>query len=280
MATLSLEDGTFWYEETGEGVPLVFVHGGWTNGDAWRPQVERFAESFRVVTLDLRGHGRTGATDRASYSIDLFAEDLRRLLDHLDATRPVLCGISLGSMVVQRYLSRHPGEVRAAVLAGAIQSMPPVTLPPAVKPFLSPLPALSLSLSTTGPRTTFRAMLDSIRPLNGGPWLALDPAVRAWVMDAVGEVSDTEFLKVFDALYDFEAPDLSGAAPPTLVVHGESEAVPVKRQSARVADTVADGRRVTVPDAAHLVNQDNPAAFDAACAEFFEAAGVGAEAGR
>ncbi|MFC4357870.1 alpha/beta fold hydrolase [Halobium salinum] len=269
MATLPVDGGTLWYEERGEGVPLVFVHGGWSNGDAWRAQLRHFADSHRVVTLDLRGHGRTGATDRASYSVELFTEDLRRLLTHLDATRPVLCGISLGSMVVQEYLARHPESVRGAVFAGAIQSMPPVALPAGVKPFLSPLPALSLSLSTTGPRTTFRTMLASIRTATGGPWLSLDPAVRARAMDAVGDVSHEEFLKVFDALYDYESSALSGVETPALVVHGASEAAPVKRQSARLAAAVADGDPTSIPAAAHLVNEDNPRAFNTVCEEFF-----------
>jgi non-heme chloroperoxidase len=276
VASLSLDDGTLWYDETGEGPPLVFVHGGWTDADAWQAQVERFADEFRVITFDVRGHGRTGATDRARYTIDLFVDDLRRLLDHLDATRPILCGISLGSMVVQEFLSQHPGEARGAVLAGALRSMPPVELPLASKPFLSPLPALSLSLSTTGPRTTFRTMLGSIRAVTGGPWLALDPAVRARTMDAVGAFSRPEFLKVFDALYDFDPPELTDVTTPTLVVHGASEAPPVKRQSAQIADRLPNARLLSIADAAHLVNEDNPAAFDAACADLFD--GLAADA--
>ncbi|MFC6988538.1 alpha/beta fold hydrolase [Haloplanus sp. GCM10025708] len=92
--------------------------------------MDRFAEDFRVVTFDVRGHGRTGVTDRRRYSIDLFAADLRRLLAHLELDRPLLCGLSLGSMVVQSYLDRHPEDARGAILAGPVRSMPPVELPP------------------------------------------------------------------------------------------------------------------------------------------------------
>ena len=126
MAELALEDGTLWYETRGDGRPLVFVHGGWMNGRAWRPQVEHFAGDYRVVTLDVRGHGRTGATDQRRYSIDLFTDDLEALLEHLEIEAPILCGLSLGSMVVQQYLHRHPDRPRGAILAGAVRSMPPV----------------------------------------------------------------------------------------------------------------------------------------------------------
>ncbi|EMA42604.1 alpha/beta fold hydrolase [Halobiforma nitratireducens] len=275
MATLPLADdsGSLWYDEYGDGRPLVFVHGGWMNGRSWRPQIDHFADEFRVVTIDVRGHGNTGATDRTRYSIELFADDLERLLARLEAdgTRrdgarddgaPILCGLSLGSMVVQEFLSRHPDRAAGAILAGAVRSMPPVGLPAGMKPLVSPTPAVSTSLSMAGPRTTFRSLLYSIRATTGGPWLSVDPAVRSTAMDAVGEISSAEFRKVFDALFRYEPPSLTGVSTPTLVVHGEQEAQPVVRQGERIAAAVDDGRHLTLGDAGHLVNQDRPRAFN------------------
>lgn len=268
MARLTADDATLWYADRGEGTPLVFVHGGWMNGDVWRPQVERYAGDYRVITYDVRGHGRTGGTDRRRYSVDRFVDDLERLLDYLGVERPVLCGLSLGSMIVQEYLARHAETVAGAVLAGAIRTMPPVDLPPVTKALATPTPALAASAFATGPRTTFRSLLGAIRATTGGPWLALDPDVRSEAMAAVGDVSRAEFVKVFGALYGFEPPDLSGVGTPALVVYGDREAPPVKRQGDRIASSVADGRVRTVPDAGHLVNRDSPAAFNAACTEF------------
>jgi pimeloyl-ACP methyl ester carboxylesterase len=64
-------------------------------------------------------------------------------------------------------------------------------------------------------------------------------------------------------------PDLSHVQTPTLVLYGDHEASPVKRQGERLADTLASGSWQEIPDAGHLVNQDNPRAFNAACAAFF-----------
>lgn len=280
MATISLDDGTLWYETRGEGPPLVFVHGGWLDGDAWRAQMDRFAEEFRVVTFDVRGHGRTGSTDRRRYSIDLFVDDLRRLLDHLDATRPILCGLSLGSMVVQSYLDRHPATARGAILAGPVRTMPPVELPATLKAFTSPLPAIAASVSTVGTTATFRTLLGSIRATTGGPWLAVDADVRAEAMDAVAAVSNAEFRKIFGALYRFDAPDLSHVSTPTLVLYGDRESPALKRQGDELASTVQDGHRVSIPDAAHLVNRDAPAAFNAVLDDFVTTLDVEASATR
>lgn len=267
MAEFSLDDGTLWYEERGSGDPLVFIHGGWMNGDAWQPQIDHFADDYRVIVHDVRGHGQTGATDRSRYSIDLFADDLHRLLDHLDVERPIFCGLSLGSMVVQAYLDRYPDRARGAILGGPIRSMPPVELPAGTKALFSPMPAVAASLSVAGPRTTFRSMLGSIRATTGGPWLTVDEAVREQALDAVGDVSPTEYRKVFDALYSFDPPELDGIDVPTLLVFGKREA-PLVKQQARQLAAVVDGEVVAVPEAAHLVNLDRPAAFNQVSADF------------
>jgi pimeloyl-ACP methyl ester carboxylesterase len=269
MPTLSLDDGTLWYEVRGSGPPLICLHGGWQDSTSWRPQIERFADEYSVVTFDLRGHGRTGPTGTRRYSIDLFADDLERLLGHLGIERPTLAGLSIGGMVVQAYLDRHPNGARGAVIGGPLQSMPPVKVPQAMKPFMSPLPAIAGMVSTVGPTGTFQSLLASIRATTGGRWLTTDPAVRSQALDSLGNVTADEYLKIFRALYEFDPPDLSHVQTPTLVLYGDREAPPVKRQGERLAETVAAGSWQEIPDAGHLVNQDNPLAFNAACAQFF-----------
>lgn len=270
MPRIQLTDCELYYEEHGHGPPLVCLHGGWQNTDSWQAQVDRFADDYRVVTFDLRGHGQTGPTSARRYSIELFADDLEQLLSRLDVERPIFCGVSIGGMIVQEYLSRHPNRARGAVIGGPLQSMPPVDLPPQIKPFLSPMPVISGMVSTIGSRATFQTLLGSISATTGGPWLSVDAAVRAQAMDAVGEVSPEEFRKLFRALYEFVPPDVAHVQTPTLVVYGDHEAPPVKVQGDRIARTVASGSVREIADAGHLVNQDQPAAFNSACAAFLE----------
>ena len=269
MPTVPIEGGTLQYSERGSGPPLVCIHGGWQNERSWDEQVERFAETHRVVTFDLRGHGKTGPTEPRRYSIALFVDDLERLLEHLGIDRPILCGLSIGGMVVQSYLDRHPNRARAAVIGGPLQSMPPVDLPPVVKRFLSPLPAITGLVSTFGSTATFRTLLASINATTGGRWLALDPSVRSQAVDALADIPPDEYRKIFAALYEFVPPDLSHVGTPILVLYGDREAPAVKCQGERLAATAPRGTWREIPDAGHLVNQDNPRAFNDACAAFF-----------
>ncbi|WP_090506376.1 alpha/beta fold hydrolase [Natronorubrum sediminis] len=271
MPELTLEDGHLWYELQGTGRPLVFIHGGWSNARAWAPQVDRFADEYQVLTLDVRGHGNTGVTDSERYSIELFTDDLERLLADLDLEQPILCGLSLGSMVVQEYLDRHPNDVAAAILGGAVRSMPPLEVPDSTKALFTPTPAIAASVALSGSRATFRSMCGSIRAATGGHWLSVNPEIRRDAIAAVGDIDRDEFRKIFDALYRYDPPDLSVDAP-TLVVHGASEAPLVKRQGRQLVRDLPRGERVVLPDSGHLVNQDRPDAFNTTCATFLESA--------
>ena len=268
MPTLPVDDGTLWYDEQGSGPPLVCIHGGWQDSDAWDDQVERFADDYRVIRFDIRGHGQTGATDMRRYSIDAFVDDLERLLVHLEVDRPIFAGISIGGMIIQEYLDRHPDGARAAVIGGPVQSMPPVDIPPQVKPFMSPLPAISGVVNTVGTRATFQWLLASIRATIGDTWLTVDPQVREDALETIAEIPSAEYTKIFRAIYEFVPPDLSDVQTPTLVLSGDHEAPPVKVQGKRLAATLPRGSYTEIPDAGHLVNQDNPDAFDEAVATF------------
>jgi pimeloyl-ACP methyl ester carboxylesterase len=268
VTQLALEDGTLWYEMKGSGPPLVFLHGGWQNSGSWEKQVDRFASEFTVVTVDFRGHGKTGATDVEEYTIDLYVDDLQRLLGHLGIENPILVGASIGGMVIQSYLDTHPAGARGAVIGGPLQSMPPVDLPPGMKSLASPLPAISGMLSTLGSRTTFQSLTSTVSATTGHPWLSTDSEVRSKAMDAVDEISRDEYLKVFRAIYRFQPPNLSHVQTPMLVLYGDHEVSQGKRQGERLASTVANGWWQEISDAGHLVNQDNPQAFNEATAAF------------
>lgn len=269
MATLPVDGGEVWYESQGAGQPLVFLHGAWSNGDAWEPQLERFVDDYQVIHVDVRGHGRTGPTDPERYSIELFADDLEALLSHLDLEAPILCGLSMGNIIVQEYLDRHPDDAAAAVLAGPARSMPPVDPPKAMSAF-GPPPGLGPTLGLVGSKTTFRTLLRSIRAATGGPWIATDPEVREGAIEAAGEIDIGEFHKIYRALYEYDPPTLDHVGTPTMVIYGRDEFGLVKRQGQQIAATVDDGSVVAVDDAGHLVNLDNPAAFNARVGAFLE----------
>jgi pimeloyl-ACP methyl ester carboxylesterase len=101
MPKIKTGDIQTYYESSGSGDPIVFIHGAWVNLRMWQPQVEYFSRSYRVITYDIRGHSETGGSARRRYSMELFADDLVALVDALKLDKLSICGISMGGMVAQ-----------------------------------------------------------------------------------------------------------------------------------------------------------------------------------
>ena len=265
MPTLDLGDATVRYEVSGSGPPLVFLHGGWLDRDLWTPQVERFAETYTVVTPDLRGHG--DSTANGSFDIDRMAADVAMLCEQLTAERPTLVGLSLGSLVAQRFATAHPDRLAGLVLAGTVRSVPPIPGPEVGRRLLAPRGAAHAWVRLWGPAATFRTLLGSIETAEG-TWLALDESARSYALDCIDAYDPGEFLRVLDTFHEFRPLDLSGLDVPTLLVHGDHEASAVIAQNRRLARTLPDADRVVIEDAGHLLNRDAPKKFDAALSQF------------
>ncbi len=84
-----------WYEEHGTGKPLVLLHGGYGSTETFAPVRQALAARRRLITVDLRGHGRTGGLDRP-LRYESMADDLAGLLRHLGLPRADVLGYSLG----------------------------------------------------------------------------------------------------------------------------------------------------------------------------------------
>jgi len=111
------------YEVHGAGTPaLVFVHGWSCDRSYWRNQLGHFAQRHRVVSLDLAGHGESGA-GRRKWTMNSFGRDVATVVDHLNLDRAVLIGHSMGVDVVVEAALELPGRVRGLVLVDQYASL-------------------------------------------------------------------------------------------------------------------------------------------------------------
>ncbi len=90
--------GRLWYEDHGTGMPIVFIHGWCMSSAVWQLQCEGLSDSFRIITLDLRGHGHS-PPHKDGFNLNGCAEDVVGLLKYLDLYDVIIAGWSLGATI-------------------------------------------------------------------------------------------------------------------------------------------------------------------------------------
>ena len=127
MPNVNVNDISLYYEESGEGEPLLFLHGLGTDGRSWEYQRDFFAEQFRVIVVDVRGHSRS-AQPPGPYSVSQFAADIFALLDHLQIDQFHLVGLSMGGMIGFQMAVDQPKRCKSLTIVNSGPELVPRTL--------------------------------------------------------------------------------------------------------------------------------------------------------
>jgi len=253
MSTVTTTDGVeIYYEDWGEGPPVVFSHGWPLNADAWDAQLLFLArKGFRVIAHDRRGHGRSSQPSQRN-DMDGYADDLAAVIDTLNLSNVTLVGHSTGGGEVARYIGRHGSRrVARAVLIAAV---PPFLLRAESNPEGLPLEVFDgLRAGLTADRSQFYRDLamqfyGANRPgatVSQGIldqfWLWSMQAGLKNAYDSIAAFSETDFTE-----------DLGKFDVPTLVLHGEDDQiVPVRESAKKTAQLIRNAKAVYYPGAPH-----------------------------
>jgi pimeloyl-ACP methyl ester carboxylesterase len=226
----------------------------------WRPQRRALSEAgYRVITPDLRGFGESDAPD-GPYSIELFADDLVELLDHLGIEQAVVGGMSMGGYVLFNLLERYRSRVRGACFittranaddeAGKERRL-----------------RLSREVLQFGPQVaadSFETILFAEESIVERPKLVGE--VYGWMManDSRGIAGG---LLAMRERKD-STPLLGALDVPSLVIGAKEDKAAPPENSSLIAEGIPGCRLVLIPHAGHMANLENPGAFNAALLEF------------
>ena len=115
MAVLDIQNQRVFFDDIGSGMPVVLGHSFLCSGEMWRNQIHAFEQRYRMINVDLRGHGQSGPS-RQRFSLYDAVEDVVAVLDELGVERAVWCGLSIGGMVALRAALTVPDRVSGLVL--------------------------------------------------------------------------------------------------------------------------------------------------------------------
>ena len=244
-------------ENGGGSECVLLVHAIGMDHRMWDTAAESLARDYRVVRVDLRGHGKTPAPPRP-YSLEALADDVAAVLERLRIARAHFVGLSLGGMVGQAFALEHAERLGRLVLANTTSSYGPEG------------------------RAMWQARARAVE--SGGLAAIKDLVMSRYFSDAFREehpatveeiarrflrTSAQGYLGCCDAIADLDfTRDLSRIHARTLVVAGEKDAGTPPAMSEAIASRIAGARLAVMPGAAHLSAVEKPAEFNALVRDF------------
>ena len=263
MPTASVNDINIYYESHGNGFPLLFAYGLGGNTTEWEPQIPSFSQRYRFIVWDPRGHGQSDSPPNADqYTQEIFAQDLKGLLDHLDIQRAYVGGLSMGGGIATRFTILYPQRVAALLIIDSFSASGMET-PQGNRRMREEIIRLAETEGMLAVADYSMKNNPNISRTAGAGEEQKERILQMYLsLDPVGYANSTRMIlnAVFDPML------LEGIKTPTLVLAGQEDgALPACRY---IHEKIAGSRLSVIPDAGHLSNLDQPHDFNQAVLEF------------
>ena len=279
MSTAQINGIDLYYEEHGNGDPLLLIMGLAADSIAWMFQLPDFSQHYRTVVFDNRGVGRS-SKPAGPYSIAQMAEDAAGLLDKTGIERAHVVGVSMGGMIAQELTLRHPERVRGLVLA-CTYAKPDAGVDQQLASSLAAFGGsrgdngeIQVDLSKVDPMMFFQQLLPTV--FNAEFIMTELPKLMqvfggalqyGFSMEAIlAQVMATQTHDTLERIGQIKAP--------TLVLVGDSDLLIPCSNSDTLATKIPGAKLVKIPGGSHGFNFETPEVFNKAVLEFL--AGCGA----
>lgn len=252
---------TLAFNDQGTGLPIIFLHAFPLNRTMWVEQEKALSSQFRVVTLDLRGHGESDAP-LWRYTLDQAADDVIGLLDHLSIRQAVFVGLSMGGYILFALYGKYADRVKGLVLADTRAQADTAEGKEA-----------RFQMAQTAYKTGPSAIADIMIPklLSPATVQTKPELVRRvrWMIEG-NQISGI----AGDLMAMAERPDsvplLKQITCPAQIIVGEQDLPTPPADANLMADQIPGARLAVIPAAAHLSNMEQPGLFNETVRSFAE----------
>lgn len=246
------------YEITGEGQPLLFIHGLGSSIRDWEEQVPVFSKKFKVITLDLRGHGQTDKP-KGPYSITMFADDIAELIKSLKVDPVHVVGISLGGAIGFHLALDYPDITKSLVVVNTGASVPIKTLKAKQMYFLRILIVKMLGMKKMGEVLAKRLFIkpeqEELRQKLASRWAENDK--KAYL----SSLKTLKNWSVMERLHEIKCP--------TLVISSDEDYTPLSDKEEYTA-LIPNAKLVVIEDSRHAVSVEKPEEFNTILMDFLK----------
>jgi pimeloyl-ACP methyl ester carboxylesterase len=276
MPHLKTDDGiNLYYEDTGTGIPIVFVHEFAGDYRSWESQVRHFSRHYRCITFNARGFPPSDVpADGERYSQDRARDDIRAVMDALKIDKAHVVGLSMGGFAALHFGFTYPDRARSLVIGGCGYGASPEKR----QQFAEETEAAAAQFEKLG-------MAKAAEGYALGPtrvqFQNKDP--RGWkeFLDQLIEHSTEGSARTMrgvqkrrPSLFDL-VDKMKTITAPTLIMTGDED-WPCMEPALLMKRTVMTAGLVVMPNAGHTINLESPPAFNQHLADFFHAVDIGA----
>ena len=247
MPYLTRDGVRLYYEDHGQGLPILLSHGYGASARMWDGQIKAFQDTYRLIPWDMRGHGESDSpADATLYSHTHTVEDMRAILDHLQIDQAVIAGHSLGGFMSLAFHVQHTPRVKALILQGC-------------GPGYRNAEARAAWNQRVAQRAE-RLETQGLAALGGNSEVRLSTqrSAQGLAHAARGILSQAD-ASVIDSLPHITVP--------VLILVGEKD-TPFLNGSSYMASHIPQARHVIVPQAGHGANVDQPDMVNNALRDF------------
>jgi pimeloyl-ACP methyl ester carboxylesterase len=247
------------YDDIGNGVPLLLIHGFPLDRTLWRTQVAGLSQIYRVIAPDLRGFGHSSETDGEAVTMDQYAADLKSLLDSVNVKQAVVGGISMGGYIALAFYAQYADRVKGLILANTR------AVPDSEEAKQTRL-ANAQKVGEVGTGFLVDAMAPNMLGSRSKPEIEITVRSMMARQHPAGVMSA---LRGMAARPDRTAL-LRFTTAPVLIVSGSQDVLIPPSDSEAMHALIPNSRLVIIPDAGHLSNLDKADAFNHVVREFYK----------
>jgi pimeloyl-ACP methyl ester carboxylesterase len=270
MAFAETDDGVkLYFEETGRGAPVIFVHEFAGDCRSWEPQVRHFARRYRCITYNARGYPPSDVPDDpAHYTQARACADIKAVLDYLGIERAHIVGLSMGGFATLHFGLTYPETARSLVVAGCGYGAERERR----AQFRAEAEACAESLERDGMKAfaagyslgPARVQFQNKDPRGWREFadLLAEHSARGAALTQLGVQRERP------SLYDLED-KLATLTVPTLIVNGDEDE-PCLIPGVYLKRTIPNAGLWVMPKTGHTMNLEEPVAFNHGLAEFFD----------
>jgi pimeloyl-ACP methyl ester carboxylesterase len=260
VAFIENEGVKLYWDQAGQGPPLLLIMGLAYPSQMWHRTRPLLAERYRTIAFDNRGSGRSDVP-QGPYSIEAMASDAAAVLDAADVRSAHVYGVSMGGMIAQEFALQYPDRVRSLILGSttagvpnSVRASPEVTRRLLEREQSTPNEAAEAAIPFIYDPGTSRERIDE------------DLAVRKdWPPRSDAYINQLMGVFAWDSHGRLER-----IAAPTLVLHGANDHLVPPSNAEFIAARIPNAKLVMIPNASHIYSTDQPEAAHGALLEFLD----------